>query len=89
MRFAHKVFRFNFLILSGNQLFCQKPIDMKSLRNLRFSKSHVLALLSVNAGLLNIYAKEGSWLPFILVCSVFGTLLIAGMVSIMLRKGEH
>lgn len=61
---------------------------MNPLSKFKLSKSQVLSLFAVNAGLLNIYAKDSGWMPFILVCSVFGTLLLAGLVSIALRKDE-
>ncbi len=76
-------------MISDYGLLCLKPTVMNQLSKLQLNKSQAFTLLTVIIGLMNIHAQNGSWMPFILVCSVFGTLLIAGMVRIVLRKKEQ
>ncbi len=62
---------------------------MNRLNNLKPNRLQVFTLLTLLIGVMNIHAQGSSWMPFILVCTVFGSLLIAGMISIVLRKKEH
>lgn len=76
-------------MISDYRLLCLKPTVMNQLSKLQLNKTQAFTVLTVLIGLMNIHAHNNSWMPFILVCSVFGTLIIAGMLRIVFRKKEQ